>query len=74
LKIARIQKGIPPTITKKIPDSSSNVNVSDGDQTAKKPNIHVASRGSSWAAVYKGLEGAIRIWPLLPKKDVHVFT
>jgi hypothetical protein len=45
LKIARIKKGIPPTITEKIPDSSSNVNVGEGDQTADRPNIHVASRG-----------------------------
>jgi hypothetical protein len=61
LKIAGTQKGIPPTITEKIPDSSSNVNVSDGDQTADKPNIHVASRGCSWAVVCKELEGAIGI-------------
>jgi hypothetical protein len=30
LRIAGTQKGIPPTITEKIPDSSSNVNVGEG--------------------------------------------
>jgi integron integrase len=61
LKIARTQKGMPPNITEKMPGSSKNENVNDGDQTDDKSNIHVASRGCSWAAVYKELEGAIRI-------------